>query len=137
MSLYNHDPLRNDIYGFDDESRHVDWRILLGIVVLFCLAILAAVNYLGHPVPSNQLRHAAAVTTPNVPLYSQASTTDTSSHVVGLVTLGDTLDVQTMRADGWCQVILRDRRIYGDPGVAGYIQQPFIAMPDSAKAALL
>ncbi|TGE04763.1 SH3 domain-containing protein [Hymenobacter fodinae] len=137
MSLYNHDPLRNDIYGFDDESRHVNWRIILGLIVLFSLAILVAVNYFGQPVPSNQLRHAAAVSSPTVPLYSKASTTDTASHIVGTVTIGDTLDVQTIQADGWCKVVLRDRRMYGDPGVPGYIQQPHLSMADSTKAALL
>ncbi|RPD45834.1 SH3 domain-containing protein [Hymenobacter sediminis] len=103
------------------------WVFLLNIVITLLLIYLS----------SHQLRHVAAVNHPNVPVYSKASTTDTSSHVVGTVTLGDTVEVHSLQANGWCQVTLPGTRVIGYPGIPGYIQLSFLSMSDSTKAALL
>lgn len=78
-------------------------------------------------------QHPVLVTGKQVTIYSMATDTARDSHVVGTVTAGSTVNLDSLHADGWCRVSLPEA---GFPALDGYVQQQFLSIPEATRAAL-
>ncbi|MBC6605711.1 hypothetical protein H8B13_02665 [Hymenobacter sp. BT188] len=110
----------------------INWWQLVGWTLLVNTVFGSLVYYYTRPVPSRLLSHPAAVITPDVPLLSHP-TADLTATTTGVVTLGDTLEVHAVQANGWCRATLRETSWPSGRGATGYIQTSYLSLLDSIK----
>lgn len=87
----------------------------LGLNTVFWLLL----HFSGQPVPSKRLLHPAAVTGKNIVLYSLPDASPAAT-ILGVVTQGDTLELEAVEASGWCRVTVPTGRPGQEP-ITGYL----------------
>lgn len=111
----------------------INWWQLVGWILLVNTIFGSLVYYYTRPVPSRLLSHPAAVIAPDVPLLSHP-TTDLTTSTLGVVTLGDTLEIHAVQANGWCRATLWETPLPGGRGATGYIQTRYLFLLDSIQS---
>jgi hypothetical protein len=111
----------------------INWLPLIGWTLLVNVIMTLAVYSVSRPTPSAQLRHPAAVLVAESTLRSVPAD-EMNSSTVEVLALGDTVDVLSLSADGWCYVTL-PQMPDGRKGT-GYIRKQSLVIADSTLAAL-